>query len=56
MVHRHRGPLRPRLVWPVRCVYAASAMVVGWVLAIVLALEPHAIYGYYSSLPSRPGG
>jgi putative membrane protein len=50
------GPLRPRLVWPVRCVYAASAMIVGWVLAIVLALEPHAIYGYYSSLPSRPGG
>jgi cytochrome c oxidase assembly factor CtaG len=31
-------------------------MVVGWVLAIVLALEPHAIYGYYASLPNRPGG
>ncbi len=50
------GPLRPRLVWPVRCVYAASAMVVGWILAITLALEPHAIYGYYSALATRPGG
>jgi putative membrane protein len=49
------GPLRPRLVWPARCAYAASAMVVGWMLAIVLALEPHAIYGYYSGLASRPG-
>jgi putative membrane protein len=50
------GPLRPRLVWPMRCAYAASAMVVGWVLAIVLALEPHAIYGYYAALVTRPGG
>jgi putative membrane protein len=50
------GPLRPRLVWPVRIAYTAGAMVVGWVLAIALVLVPHAIYGYYSALPSRPGG
>jgi putative membrane protein len=50
------GPLRPRLVWPVRCAYAAGAMIVGWMLAIALVLEPHAIYGYYSALRTRPGG
>jgi len=50
------GPLRPRLVWPVRIAYTAGAMVVGWLLAIALVIEPHAIYGYYSSLSSRPGG
>ncbi len=50
------GPLRPRLVWPARIVYAGSAMVVGWLLAITLVLEPHAIYGYYAALPTRPGG
>jgi putative membrane protein len=50
------GPLRPRLVWPVRIGYSAGAMVVGWMLAITLVLLPHAIYGYYSALPSRPGG
>jgi putative membrane protein len=50
------GPLRPRLVWPARIVYAGSTMVVGWMLAIVLTLEPHAVYGYYASLQSRPGG
>ena len=50
------GPLRPRLVWPVRIAYTSGAMVVGWMLAIVLVLVPHAIYGYYSSLAARPGG
>ena len=50
------GPLRPRLVWPVRVAYAAGAMVVGWMLAIALVLEPHAIYGYYSALPAGPAG
>jgi putative membrane protein len=50
------GPLRPRLVWPVRIGYTAGAMVVGWMLAITLVLVPHAIYSYYSALPSRPGG
>jgi putative membrane protein len=49
------GPLRPRLVWPVRIAYTAGAMVVGWMLAITLGLVPHAIYDYYAALPSRPG-
>lgn len=50
------GPLRPRLVWPMRIAYAASTMVVGWVLAITLVIVPHAIYGYYAALSTRPGG
>ena len=50
------GPLRPRLVWPARIAYTAGAMVVGWMLAITLVLVPHAIYGYYAALASRPGG
>jgi cytochrome c oxidase assembly factor CtaG len=50
------GPLRPRLVWPMRIAYTAGATVVGWTLAITLALLPHAIYGYYAALASRPGG
>jgi putative membrane protein len=50
------GPLRPRLVWPTRIAYVSGSMIVGWMLAIVLVLEPHAIYGYYAALKSRPGG
>ncbi len=50
------GPLRPRLVWPVRVAYAVGAMVVGWVLAITLVVVPHAVYGYYAALQTRPGG
>jgi putative membrane protein len=50
------GPLRPRLVWPMRIAYTAGAMVVGWLLAITLVMVPHAIYGYYAALQTRPGG
>ncbi len=50
------GPLRPRLIWPTRIAYAAGAMVVGWLLAITLVIVPRPIYGYYASLPTRPGG
>ena len=50
------GPLRPRLVWPVRVAYAASALVVGWLLAITLVIVQHPIYGYYAALQTRPGG
>jgi cytochrome c oxidase assembly factor CtaG len=50
------GPLRPRLVWPARIAYAAGAMIVGWILAITLVIEPHSIYHYYAALPTRPGG
>ncbi|MGH2849727.1 MAG: cytochrome c oxidase assembly protein [Solirubrobacteraceae bacterium] len=49
------GPLRPRLVWPVRIAYTAGAMVVGWILAITLVLLPHPIYSFYSALAVRPG-
>jgi putative membrane protein len=50
------GPLRPRLVWPMRIVYALGAMIVGWVLAIALVLVPHPLYAHYASLAHRPGG
>jgi len=50
------GPLRPRLIWPMRVAYAASAMIVGWMLAITLVMVQHPIYGYYAALPARPGG
>ena len=50
------GPLRPRLIWPMRVAYAASAMIVGWMLAITLVMVQHPIYGYYAALETRPGG
>jgi len=50
------GPLRPRLIWPMRIAYTVGAMVVGWVLAITLVVVPHAIYHYYAALQTRPGG
>jgi cytochrome c oxidase assembly factor CtaG len=52
----HPGPLRPRLVWPMRVAYAGGAMVVGWVLAIVIVFAPHPLYAHYAELVSRPGG
>jgi cytochrome c oxidase assembly factor CtaG len=50
------GPLRPRLIWPLRVGYTLAAMVVGWVLAIVLVTVPHPLYAHYASLIHRPGG
>ena len=50
------GPLRPRLIWPTRIAYVVSAMVVGWVLAITLVLDPTPIYSHYALLAHRPGG
>jgi putative membrane protein len=50
------GPLRPRLVWPMRIVYVAGAMVVGWVLAIALVVVQHPLYAHYADLAYRPGG
>src|SRR5207248_5883172 len=50
------GPLRPRLVWPMRIGYVAGAMVVGWVLAIALVVVPHPLYAHYADLAYRPGG
>ena len=50
------GPLRPRLVWPMRMAYVVGAMVIGWGLAIALVLAPHPLYGHYAALVHRPGG
>lgn len=50
------GPLRPRLVWPVRVGYVVGAMTVGWILAVTLVTVPHALYGHYAALANRPGG
>jgi len=49
-------PLHARLDELGRAVYATGALLVGWVLAIVLAFAPSPLYDAYASLPSRPGG
>ena len=50
------APLRTTLAPPWRVAYAIGAMIVSWVLAVVLALEPHAIYPHYAHELTRPGG
>ena len=50
------GPLRPRLVWPMRIAYVIGAMIVGWGLAIALVLAPDPLYPHYAALTRRPGG
>jgi len=50
------GPLRPRLVWPMRIAYVIGAMIVGWGLAIALVLAPDPLYSHYAALTHRPGG
>lgn len=50
------APLHVRLAPPARIVYLIAAMVVSWVLAVVLALAPHALYAPYVHEASRPGG
>lgn len=49
-------PLHAPLPDVQRVVYLVGAMVVSWLLAIVLALEPHALYAPYVEEASRPGG
>ncbi len=49
-------PLHSPLSEPWRMVYVVGAMVVMWLLAIVLALEPHALYAPYVHETARPGG
>jgi putative membrane protein len=49
-------PLRVRLQWLGRVAYVLAAIVVGWILSIVLALAPHALYSHYATLVHRPGG
>lgn len=50
------SPFRPRLDHFQRAAYGAAALVVGWILAIVLALAPSPLYGAYAQLSGRPGG
>jgi putative membrane protein len=47
---------RARLSDGARVAYGTAALVVSWVLAVVLGLAAHPIYGGYSSLAHRPGG
>jgi cytochrome c oxidase assembly factor CtaG len=49
-------PFRARLEWLWRAAYTTTGMLVGWVLAMVLAFWPTPLYDAYASLPSRPGG
>ncbi len=51
-----RGPFRRRLVATTVVVYAAGAMVVGWMLALVLAEAARPLYAHYDRLVARPGG
>ena len=48
-------PWRSPLSEPVKIAYLASTLVVGWVLAIVLALATSPLYSAYSAEASRPG-
>ncbi len=49
-------PLHARLVPLQRVGYLVGAMVLTWILAVVLALAPHPLYGFYAHEASRPGG
>jgi putative membrane protein len=48
-------PWRTSLSEPARLTYLASSLVVGWVLAIVLALATSPLYSAYAGEASRPG-
>jgi cytochrome c oxidase assembly factor CtaG len=49
-------PLRAPLGDVARVLFAVAGMTVSWLLAVVLALAPHALYSHYADLPTRPGG
>jgi len=50
------GPFQARLTLPWRAVYAIGAMVVGWGLAVTIALAPSPLYSHYVQLSHRPWG
>lgn len=52
----HSPPLRAPLSEPQRAAYVVGGMIVTWALAVVLALEPHALYAPYANEAARPGG
>lgn len=47
---------RPQLSDGGRVVYGVGAVLVGWVLAVVLATAPRPLYEGYAALSQRPGG
>lgn len=49
-------PLRVRLSAPHRVYYITAAATVGWLLSVVIALDPAPIYSAYAQLAHRPGG
>ena len=49
-------PLRSRLGYPARALYALVAVAAGTVLTLLLVLAPSALYTGYTDLASRPGG
>lgn len=50
------SPFRTRLNWLQRAIYLTAGMLVGWVLALVLAFAHTPLYAAYVSLAHRPGG
>jgi putative membrane protein len=49
-------PWRSRLGEPAKLAYLGATLLVGWVLAIVLALAASPLYAAYAEQSSRPGG
>jgi putative membrane protein len=49
-------PLRIRLSAPGCVYYIVAATAVGWLLSLVLAFAPHALYPAYAAVSHRPGG
>jgi cytochrome c oxidase assembly factor CtaG len=49
-------PFRSRLDWIRRSAFVISGMLVGWVLAVVLAFAQSPLYPAYAGLAHRPGG
>lgn len=50
------GPFRTPLALPHRAAYAVGAMLVGWGVAVVIAMAPSPLYAHYADLSSRPFG
>ncbi len=49
-------PFRAKLDWLARIVYVTTSMLVGWVLAVVLAFATSPLYPAYAALAHRAGG
>jgi putative membrane protein len=50
------GPFKARLTLPRRATYAVGSMVVGWSLAVVIAMSQTPLYAHYADLATRPWG